>query len=124
MNVNATLLIQIFNFFIAYLMFRYFLLKPAYRAIQQDIHKKESLEFLVEDDKRHIEQRRQQGLNEWRDARAYFYRHMPVPLKEPLSFKGVAPRFDVKQINFHDVEQVKKRLAASIINAVEGVGNE
>ena len=35
-NFNATIIIQAINFFIAYLLFRFILLKPAYAAIKED----------------------------------------------------------------------------------------
>ena len=75
-NINATLIIQAINFFIAYFLFRFILLKPAYAAIGQQAAVKASLEQLIVDDKRLIEKRRQHMAAQWLESYAFFKKYL------------------------------------------------
>lgn len=91
MNINATLFIQIINFGVAFLLFRFLLFKPAMAIIEQERVHVDSLNKLVETDRAHLEERRKQVREQWGDARKYFEGHVPEPVSVNF-FRGIAPK--------------------------------
>ncbi len=120
MNINATLIVQAINFFIAYLLFRFILLKPAYAAIVEEQETKASLEQLIIDDKRLIENRRQELVNQWREASSFFRKNVPEPIDHIALFKGAFPKIKLKPIDQAALAEVKTKVVKAIVMNVRG----
>ncbi len=118
MNINATIIIQAINFFIAYLLFRFILLKKAYAAIKEDDRAKASLEQLVADDKRLVEQRRQETLDQWHASYSFFKAHVPKPTDKIALLRGVVPKIKPKPIDDAAMKEMEDRVAQAIVTAI------
>jgi len=114
MNINATLLVQAGNFFIAYLLFRYILLKPGYAALRQKEAYYESLEQAIAQDERSVEKERERQRHAWIEFRAWCSEYRPAWIDRVLLFKGISRTIQPKEIsnkNAKDlVEDAKRRL--------------
>jgi hypothetical protein len=124
-EVNATLIIQIINFFIAYFLFRFILLKPAYAAIQEDEEVKQSLEQLIEDDKRAIETRRQTIADQWQASHTFFKKYTPKPVDTVALYKEVMPKIQLREkpLDQKTVQLMKDRISQAIIQSI-GTSND
>src|SRR5436190_15443295 len=54
MDINATFFVQIFNFFIAYLMLRFLLFKPVITIIQHEEKQEKALQEIIDQHKREL----------------------------------------------------------------------
>lgn len=120
MNINATLGAQVLNFFIAYLLFRFILLKPAYIAIQEDEENRALLEKLIVDDKQTIEAYRFDIDRQWQESALFFKRYYPKPIDTVTLFKDVIPSlsFKEKSISESAVATMRDQLKQAIIKSM------
>src|SRR5579871_3518716 len=77
MNINATLLIQAFNFFIAYWLLRSLLFKPTIRVIDNELANKASFIGLINQQKQHIALQKEEHERIWQICRQYCRAHGP-----------------------------------------------
>ena len=117
-SVDATIIVQAVNFFIAYLLFRFILLKPAYRIILEEQQDKDSLEKLVADDKRQVEKKRQEQQDQWVTSSRYFQKQIPKPINEAMFFRGIAPQVVDRVLTEKEIADAQQRVAQAIISAV------
>lgn len=120
MNINATLIIQVINFFIAYLLFRVILLKPAYAAICEEQETKASLEQLIDDDKRLIEDRHHYIAKQWRESYMFFKKNLPESVDQIALFKGTFPKIKLKPVDTMALTDIKNKIAQRIMTVAEG----
>lgn len=118
MNINITIAVQAVNFFIAYILFRFILLKPAYNAIQEDRSTKQSLEHLIADEKCLIEEKRQIIIDQWSDSALFFKKHLPLLIHRAWLFKGIAPKMKIKPIEKSELEEITQQLSDTIIQTI------
>ena len=79
-TINATILFQAFNFWIAYFIFRVVLLRPAYAAIVADNERKSTLESLVAQDKKRIEDTQKEIAAQWQSSYLFFKQQAPAQI--------------------------------------------
>ncbi len=91
MNINATLLVQAANFFIAYLLFRFILLKPAFSQITQDRDYLGSLGNVIKGDESRLKEKSAEQSRQWNLSFAYFKRYQPHLIDKQQLFKGIVP---------------------------------
>ncbi len=113
------MIVQAINFFIAYFLFRFILLKPAYSAIVEEQETKTSIEQLISDHQRLIERRRQEMIQYWRESASFFRKNMPIPIDHIALFKGTYPKIKLKpeKISLTEMEQ---KLVHAIVRNVRG----
>ncbi len=121
MNINATLFVQAINFFIAYLLFRFILLKPAYRAIVQEQEDQGRLEGLVAGDKRSLEDARKKQVARWVACQRYCKKYLPGQINEVELFRGITPKISVYAPSLKELHSMRERISQTIIARVEGV---
>lgn len=119
MNINATIFIQAFNFYIAYLLFRFVLLKPAWTAICEEEKEKEALENLVMQDKRACEQRQQEIQDQWKSAASFFKKHMPTPIDTVQLCRGLSPKLQLQPLDQAALDETKKQVSSAIVSAIK-----
>jgi hypothetical protein len=119
MNINATLILQVINFFIAYLLFRYILLKPAYAAIEQERENIVSFEQIIKDDRQEVESLRRKLAQGWHESALFFQKNMPAELDLHLFFKGMVPKIHLPPIELSTIAEAKKRIEHAIVTTLE-----
>lgn len=77
MNVNLTLLVQIFNFLVAYYLLSKFLLKPALNIIYEDINYKSSLRMAIVEEEEKLKKKELHKKEQWRKCQYFFKQNKP-----------------------------------------------
>ncbi len=120
MNINATLFVQAINFFIAYLLFRFILLKPAYHAIVQEQEDQGRLEGLVAGDKKSLEDTRKKQTARWLACQRYCKKYLPGQINEVELFRGITPKISVHAPSSRELSSMTERISQTIIARVGG----
>jgi len=90
-KVNATVIVQIINFFIAYLLFRFMLFKPAHRIIIQEEADHKKLHDRIKASQDEIHEKKMFQHLQWQQCHDYYIANVPqVPAKVEL-LRGVIP---------------------------------
>lgn len=76
--VNLTLGVQAINFFLAYLILKYFLLKPAIMAIQSEDTLQQNLVARVHQSHKRISDKQQEIQEKWRECQKEFTDNAPL----------------------------------------------
>lgn len=87
-DVNATLFIQMANFYIAYLLCRYILFKPACEVIHQENAQQLKLKSMTSRLRDLIKHKRQAQADVWATCRSYYKKHIPSIAKEVKHDQG------------------------------------
>lgn len=77
MNINATILIQAFNFFITYWMLRLFLFKPIIAIIDHENADKKTLLDIIDQQQKSIAIQEKERQRHWYICQEYFATHKP-----------------------------------------------
>lgn len=119
MNINATLFVQAINFLIAYFLFRFILLKPAYREIVQEQNEQDSLEGIVAADHKLLEDTHAQRATQWQVCQKDCRRYLPKSIQQAQMFRGITPDVSVHVPPPKELRAMEKRIAKTIISRVE-----
>jgi hypothetical protein len=118
MNINATLFVQAINFFIAYLLFRFILLKPAYRIIQQEQWEKERLEDRIAADKQLLVDMHHMRVAQWRSCQQVCKSYMPGEINKAEMFRNIVPIIAVKAILTKERHHMTDRVSGAIVSRI------
>lgn len=116
MNINATLLVQAGNFFIAYLLFRVILLKPACRLIDQENSYNESLQEQVQQGHEQIEEKKALQKKQWVTVHQFYKKNHPIIIDRYRFFQGMSINVPVSLEPVSDAEV--QELAQSVANHI------
>ena len=119
MNINATLLVQAINFFIAYLLFRHIFLKPGYQELQEKKAHQASLEDTVAHDKRAIEETRQKQKDAWLIFRKWCSEYHPSWISKIFFFRGITTPIKPKKIEKEQKERARDQLVETMITMIK-----
>ncbi len=98
-EVNATIFVQIINFFIAYLLFRFLLFKPAHHIILQQESDLKDLNDRIQDTQKRVHDKQMYQYTQWQQCHDYYITNVPqVPAKVEL-LRGVIPslRYEIPE---------------------------
>jgi hypothetical protein len=120
-EINLTLLVQVINFALAYIVLRNFFFKPIVEAIQKEDQEKESLIDTIEQRRVMLEEREKERQMQWRKCQTYFVKQAPVfPSRTALIAKSplrlISSSFDPKTI-----EEYSTFIADDIVQKVRHV---
>ncbi len=119
MNINATLVVQAGNFFVAYLLFRHILLKPGYDALCQKASYRTSLEDTVAQDEHAVEKEQQRQRDAWAQFRAWCSKYKPAMADRMLFFRGISKSLTVKEIPAAQKNKVRSALTDAIMTQLK-----
>ena len=77
MNINATLFIQAFNFFIVYWMLRLFLFKPIITIIDDEHAEEKAMLTIIDQQQKSLEIQEKERQRHWYVCQEYFTIHQP-----------------------------------------------
>ena len=84
MNINFTLVVQLINFFIAYILIERLLLRPAVAIIREEDEERFKLQNLVAFNKERLEQKEFDKQQEWRSLQEIFAKSIPRTITPEL----------------------------------------
>ncbi len=119
MNVNATLLVQIGNFYIAYLLFRHILLRPGYQALLEKESHKRSLEDSIDHGKKRVENQLQKQQNSWILFRDWSKKELPVLSGKSTIFRGISTQAAPEEISESKKNKARSQLSIAMITALK-----
>jgi hypothetical protein len=91
MSINATLIVQALNFFVAYLILRYFLCKPTVKVIEQEHEETEHLQEVATERTQALAIKIEEKAVAWKDFQATFAREAPRVMCRVVVHSGVEP---------------------------------
>lgn len=119
MNVNATLFVQIGNFYIAYLLFRYILLRPGYKILMKKQSHQRALEDEVTGKKQQAESERQKQKEAWILFREWSKTHLPAQLDTSAYFHEISDHITIPEISKEQRNTVRAELISAMRNAIK-----
>lgn len=121
MYINATLLIQAFHFFVAYIILKQLLFKPAIAVIEGEQAEHDSLRAAVAARHVLVQQKERERLGQWREYQQQFLIKIPPLDVERYVVKGIAPVFTYESLPAKTLHEDAKRLSAAIVAQVDHV---
>ncbi|MDP3889119.1 MAG: hypothetical protein Q8Q25_01080 [bacterium] len=107
MEINATLIIQIIHFWIAYTMLRVLLLKPAVALVQQEYMKNDELREDINHNYGLIDQKEKERSVQWQASHQKYIENKPsVEDPELHVFKQLSPAVEYPDIAKDIVDQL------------------
>lgn len=120
MNLNATLFVQIAHFWVAYLIIRYFVLKPLFQALAADQQSYQSLITMIERLKSMLGEKEREKRELVESAKHFFGQHAPRPdvaeYSKPDSAEQHMRVGPEKQLDRASVERAKELLIKRILD--------
>lgn len=77
MNINATVFVQAFNFFITYWMLRSFLFKPVIAIVEHEKAHENAMLDIIDQQKKSLEIQEKERQRHWYICQEYFNTHQP-----------------------------------------------
>jgi hypothetical protein len=77
MNINATIIVQAFNFFVVYWMLRIFLFRPVVTIIEHEKIQENALIDIINQQKKSLEIQEKERQRHWYICQEYFKTHQP-----------------------------------------------
>lgn len=118
MNINATVIIQACNFFIAYIGLRAFFFKPVLAVIRQDQAHLDGLVGQLNEKRKALLALEQSRQEQWFVSQQEFLNRAPDVTLFQGAFKGFAPQREVSTISDQEMKQLENELVAEIIQKV------
>lgn len=116
MNLNLTLFIQAGNFFIAYILFRAFLLKPAVALMQKQKQAQDLLRDKINHNQLGIEEKKQSYQQQWHNLQAYYARYKPQLVKSrDYVFKNISSPLGYPAVPDELVQQLTDQTADLLV---------
>lgn len=119
MMVNATIIVQMINFGIAYAALRYFVFKPSLNVLDANESEQTALQFSIEQMRQEREQKEFALSNLWRYAQQQFATSVPAPIHAmDFLFRGLAKPIESVTLPAidHLLDRSSKILLERIIN--------
>jgi len=98
MNVNATLIVQMFNFFITYWILRLFLFKPVVAIIERENAQETVLHDIIDQQKKSLEIQEKERQRHWFMCQEYFVAHQPHSLPQKKQFLSDTSLYDTEMV--------------------------
>lgn len=117
-EINLTLLVQAFHFFVAYLLIRYLFLEPILQIIYQKEKKEHDLIASIARHKQNVAVKEQDKKNIWKHCQRYFISKTPN-LHDPelISFSIKAKSISIPTISDDQIKHNAKILKETIMES-------
>jgi len=119
MVVNATLFVQAFNFFIAYLMLRFLLFKPALKALEQERKEREHLDEVIDEREKTLAQKTEEKEKVWAEKRKAFQDAAPDIEVAHVGHTDVTPEHEPVVPEEKEIEQLVKQVQEEVEKKVQ-----
>lgn len=104
MNVNATLIVQAFHFFIAYQILKHLILKPLLKLMAHNEHEREAVLQKLKHEELMYQEAAQQKKNDWDALKEEFVSKAPeIAMPEKETLHTIAPNTFIPQDELHHI---------------------
>jgi hypothetical protein len=118
--INITFFIQAFNFFIAFVLIKYLLFRPALLQIKAEDLFQETLINSVQESQSALAQKEQVLRNQMQALRSYFATHAPS-IRMGVLFAEKKPGITFPDFDPRMLDEYRATLAAKLVKAVDHV---
>ena len=116
MNINATFFIQLFHFFIAYIILDRLLLRPWFSIIQDDEQTKATLNVSLDEARQQVHEKELLKQRLWEEARHTFSKATPPLSHAPsISFVARTPSPSLFMLDTQAMERYKEEMEHYLI---------
>ena len=116
MNINLTLVVQIINFLIAYVLMRKFLFRPVVACLQEEKAETDGLRSAITDGQRIVDQRKIDKRNRWANYQSFFVKVVPHISTERVVTQDIA--IELLEVTESDVEKVAQHMHKVLVERV------
>lgn len=126
MNINATLLVQMFNFFLVYGMLRFLLFRPVIAIIEQEKAQKNALDDIIEQQKKSLEIQEKERQGQWYNCREYFINHQPAisnisAPQSPLSSDEIENDIGAHSLSPENIQNIVSKIRNALEEKIKHV---
>lgn len=118
MTLNATLLVQLLNFGIAYCLLRFFFFKPIVGVLHREDEEKKQHHHEIQIQQDKLAQYDATKHDEWRACCRYFKRHMPPVLD---TYVGTSTReaVAVEEVPQEELRRLREEVTHKIVTGID-----
>ncbi len=120
MEINATLIVQAFHFFVAYLLFRTLFFRPAVKAIQEEQQEKDGLKSVLAEREVALEKKSEEKKRAWQKAQEQFAQATPPVVGSRVERIDVEPAEAAELPSNDEIESLAEDVKQVIIKKVSG----
>jgi hypothetical protein len=122
MNINFTIIVQAFNFLIAYFILRFFLFKPAVAEIDKEKVIESDLQMQIDQGHRLNNLLERENQNQWRIHQLNFSQQTPkVSTPELFVFRNIASEINAPMQDQTSFESAQQKIIEVIVDKVSHV---
>lgn len=122
MNLNMTLFVQMINFFIAYLLFRIILFKPAVVIMDLKQDQENNLVTVIDATKLLITQKKQLYQQQWEALIEFYGRSKTRLLKNDTRvFKNITPELPQQMVSDELIKQLTDQTADLLVKKIDRI---
>ncbi len=119
MLINATLIVQIIHFIIAYFILRFLFFKPAIGELEIETRNEKYLKDTIEDVNVAISQKEDERIKRWQELQLYYQENKPdIDDAELYFFRNLTPPLLVPHLNRQEVERLIERSSTELKNKI------
>jgi len=122
MTPNLTVLVQAFNFFIVYLLFKHLLFKPAIAYLKSEENSKKHIEENISEQQNLLDEKKEEKSETWKKYQVFFKEHTPQPKPtELLAVKEVKKEPEILELSQKEIDQFSEHMKKALIERVQDV---
>jgi len=121
MEPNLTILIQAFNFFIVYLLLKYFLFKPVLEHLQNEEKEQKYIEKSISNQQNLLDEKIEQKNQTWKKYQNYFKKNSPQIKAELFTIDDMEKEPEILELSEKEVNEFSKKMKKALIERVENV---
>lgn len=120
-EINLTLLIQVINFIIAYIILRFLFFRPVVAVIKREDQEKDSLLDTIEQRRIMLQDREKERQELWRQCQYYFIEHAPqMPSRLQMTIAAL-PEQQLPSLDQKTIEKYSELVTDAIVQKVRHV---
>jgi hypothetical protein len=121
-DVNFTIIIQMINFFIGFLLLKYLLFKPAIKYLQIEEKKEEVISEKILTQENNIKNKLEEKSKNWANCKQYFKKNCPKPITEKnIFFQETIKEPSAIEISDKEIEALAKHAEKALVERINHV---
>jgi len=125
MNINFTIIIQVINFFIGFLLLKHLLFKPALQYLQSEDKKKNNMTKKISDQQELLSIKIETKNVNWKQCQQYFSKNTPPAGQAELQAIRILEyqEPETPKISQQEIKNISKHVEYALIERLQHVKN-
>lgn len=121
MEINATVIVQAFNFFVTYVLLRILLFKPAVNALQREQKETDHLQSMIQEREKRLAHTAEQKQVAWQKMQEQFAKASPPVRQARITHRMVEPTLEPHVLTSEQIEHLAHEVEQAVIKKVSHV---